>query len=109
MSLLNEIKSKGKSIAGYAATSKSTTIINYCRITTDHLECIYDTTPIKQGKFSPGAHIPIVDYEKFRDNYPDYAVLFAYNHEKEIMAKEQDFMARGGKWISYVPELRVIG
>ena len=109
MDLLNDIKSRGKSIAGYAATSKSTTIINYCGITTDHLDCIYDTTPIKQSKFSPGAHIPIVDYEKFRDNYPDYAVLFAYNHEKEIMAKEQGFMARGGKWITYVPELRVIG
>tara|TARA_B100000315_G_scaffold259139_1_gene313803 strand:+ start:1010 stop:2236 length:1227 start_codon:yes stop_codon:yes gene_type:complete len=109
MGLLNDIKSRGKSIAGYAATSKSTTIINYCGITTEHLDCIYDTTLIKQGKFSPGAHIPIVGHEKFQDNYPDYALLFAYNHEKEIMAKEQDFMDQGGKWISYVPEVRVVG
>ena len=27
-----------------------------------------------------------------KDNYPDYALLFAYNHEKEIMVKEQEFM-----------------
>lgn len=108
MDVLNEIRSEGKSIAGYAATSKSTTIINYCGITTDHLDCIYDTTPIKQGKFSPGAHIPIVDHEKFRGNYPDYALLFGYNHEKEIMAKEQEFMNQGGKWIIYVPELKVM-
>jgi len=58
MVLLNDIKSEGKTIAGYAATSKSTTIINFCGITKDHLDCIYDTTPIKQGKFSPGVHIP---------------------------------------------------
>ena len=106
--LLNDIKSQGMSITGYAATSKSTTIINYCDISTDHLDCIYDTTPIKQGKFSPGAHIPIIQYEKFKSNYPDYALLFGYNHEKEIMAKEQEFMNRGGKWITYVPEIKVI-
>ncbi|MBT6228112.1 MAG: methyltransferase domain-containing protein [Candidatus Scalindua sp.] len=108
MSLLDDIKSQGKSIAGYAATSKSTTIINYCSITTDHLDCIYDTTPIKQGKFSPGAHIPVVAYEEFKNNYPDYALLFGYNHEKEIMAKEQEFMDQGGRWITYVPEVKVI-
>jgi len=108
MDLLKEVKSQGKSIAGYAATSKSTTIINYCGITTDHLDCIYDTTPIKQGKFSPGAHIPIKPHSDFKDNYPDYALLFGYNHEKEIMAKEQEFMKQGGKWITYVPEVKII-
>jgi methylation protein EvaC len=108
LTLLNEIKAQGKSIAGYAATSKSTTIINYCNITTDHLDCIYDTTPIKQGKFSPGAHIPIKSHGEFKYDYPDYALLFGYNHEKEIMDKEQEFMDQGGKWITYVPEVKII-
>ena len=106
--LLNNIKSQGNTIAGYAATSKSTTIINYCGITTDHLDCIYDTTPIKQEKFSPGGHIPIRPYEKFKDNYPDHALLFGYNHKREIMAKEQEFLKQGGKWITYVPKVKVI-
>jgi len=108
MNQIDEIKSKGKTIAGYAATSKSTTIINYCGINNSHLDCIYDTTPIKQGKYSPGAHIPIVDHSHFKENYPDYALLFAYNHEKEIMEKELDFMKNGGRWITYVPEIKVI-
>ena len=108
MALLKNIKSQGKTIAGYAATSKSTTIVNYCGITADHLDCIYDTTPIKQGKFSPGAHIPIKPHSEFKENYPDYALLFGYNHEKEIMAKEQEFVEQGGKWIIYVPEVKII-
>lgn len=108
MTLLNDIKKQGKRIVGYAATSKSTTIINYCGITTDHIEFISDTTPVKQGKFSPGAHIPVRPYEDFVVNYPDYALLFAYNHAKEIMAKEQKFIESGGRWITYVPEVRVI-
>jgi len=108
MTLLDDIKKQGKRIVGYAATSKSTTIINYCEITTDHIEFISDTTPIKQGKFSPGAHIPVRPHEDFAANYPDYALLFAYNHAREIMAKEQKFMQSGGKWVVYVPEVKIL-
>ena len=109
VSTLEKIKLSGKTIAGYAATSKSTTIINFCGITNDHIECIYDTTPIKQGKYSPGAHIPIKPHSEFSRNYPDYALLFGYNHSKEIFAKEKEFIAQGGKWITYVPEIKIIG
>lgn len=107
-SLLKEIKKEGKRVVGYAATSKSTTILNYCGIGPDLIEFISDTTPIKQGKFSPGAHIPVRPYEEFSKNYPDYALLFAYNHAREIMAKEQKFMKQGGKWITYVPEVKIL-
>jgi methylation protein EvaC len=108
MELLRDLRKRGKRIVGYGATSKSTTVINYCRITPELVEYISDTTPIKQGKFTPGAHIPVRPYEEFRKNYPDYALLFAWNHADEIMAKEGDFQTRGGRWIVYVPEVRVI-
>jgi len=108
MNILNDIKSKGKAIVGYAATSKSTTIINYCGITNDHIDYICDTTPIKQNKFSPGAHIPIKPYDDFKNNYPEFALLFGYNHYSEIMEKENKFMEQGGKWITYVPEVKIL-
>ena len=108
MNLLNDVRNRGKSIVGYAATSKSTTIMNYCGITTGHLEYISDTTPIKQGKYSPGVHIPVKSHEDFLNNYPDYTLLFAYNHSKEIMAKEQEYMRQGGRWITYVPEVKIL-
>jgi methylation protein EvaC len=108
IALLNKIRKEGNRIVGYAATSKSTTIINYCGITTAHLDFISDTTPIKQGRFSPGAHIPIKPYEEFSANYPKYSLLFAYNHAKEIMAKEQNYVQSGGKWIVYVPKVQVL-
>ena len=108
MSLLRELKAQGKRVVGYGATSKSTTIINYCGITPDLVEFICDTTPIKQGKFSPGAHIPIRPYEEFVRDYPDYALLFAWNHAAEIMEKEGAYRAAGGKWIVYVPQVTVL-
>jgi methylation protein EvaC len=107
VNLLRELKASGKRVAGYGATSKSTTILNYCGIGSDLIDYISDTTPIKQGKFTPGMHIPVLPYETFKNTPPDYAFLFAWNHAEEIMAKEKDFMAAGGKWIVHVPEVKV--
>jgi len=107
-SLLNTLRKDGKRIVGYGATSKSTTVTNYCDITSDLVEFISDTTPIKQGKFNPGTHIPVKNYPEFCNNYPDYALLFAWNHGEEIMAKEHDFIKSGGKWIVYVPTVHIL-
>tara|TARA_S200000501_G_C20847310_1_gene754155 strand:- start:1337 stop:2536 length:1200 start_codon:yes stop_codon:yes gene_type:complete len=100
--LLLNFKAEGKKIAGYAATSKSTTILNYCNINNKIIDYICDTTEEKIGKYSPGMHIPIVPVNHFRDNYPDIAYLFAWNHKKEIFEKEKEFKSKNGKWISHI-------
>jgi methylation protein EvaC len=106
--LLRDLERQGRRVVGYGATSKSTTVTNYCGITPELVEFISDTTPIKQGKFSPGAHIPVKPYAEFVSRYPDYALLFAWNHGEEIMGKEAAFAASGGKWITYVPKVAVV-
>ena len=71
--LRNKIKmilKSGKNIAGYAATSKSTTILNYCGIDHKHIDFICDTTKNKIGKYTPRTHIPIVDIKHFHNNIP---------------------------------------
>ena len=65
MQTLERLREQGKRVVGYGATSKSTTVINYCGITPRHVEFISDTTPIKQGRLSPGAHIPVRPYGEF--------------------------------------------
>jgi methylation protein EvaC len=107
MSLLRSLKARGKTIAAYAATSKSTTVANFCGITPDLVEFISDTTPLKQGKFSPGTHIPVKPPSEFETRQPDFALLFAWNHAEEIKAKETVFADRGGRWIVYVPEVAI--
>ena len=106
--ILKKEKALGKKIAAYGATSKSTTILNYCNIGPEVIEYISDTTPIKQNKVSPGMHIPVKPYEEFQKNPPDIAVLFAWNHSEEIFAKENVFVDNGGKWIIHVPKVRII-
>jgi methylation protein EvaC len=108
MQTLERLRSQQKRVVGYGATSKSTTVINYCGITPAHVEFISDTTPIKQGRLSPGAHIPVKPYGEFAKRYPDYALLFAWNHAPEIREKEAGFVAAGGRWIVYVPEVAIV-
>jgi methylation protein EvaC len=105
---LRDLKMNGKRVVAYGATSKSTTVTNFCGITPELVEFISDTTPIKQGKFSPGTHIPVRPYEDFKKRYPDCALLFAWNHGEEIMAKEKSFRDSGGQFLVYVPEVKFI-
>ncbi|MEU4763317.1 class I SAM-dependent methyltransferase [Actinosynnema sp. NPDC023794] len=106
--LLTDLRAQGKTVVGYGATSKSATVTNYCGIGPDLVPYISDTTPVKQGRVTPGSHIPIVAPERFSRSYPDYALLFAWNHADEIMAKERAFRESGGKWILYVPRVHVV-
>lgn len=109
LGLLNQLKAQGKRVAGYGATSKSTTVTNFCGIGPDLVEFISDTTPGKQGKLSPGVHIPVVPYSHFVENRPDVALLFAWNHATEILAKEESFRAAGGQFVTYVPDVKILG
>lgn len=104
-SLLGELKRANRRVTGYGATAKSTTVTNFCGLGPDDIEYICDTTPGKQGTFSPGMHIPVVAPDGFHARYPDHAVLFAWNHCAEIVAKEQGFRAAGGSFIEYVPSV----
>ena len=98
---INQIIKKGKSIAGYAATSKSTTILNYCGIDHNHIDFICDTTQNKIGKYTPRTHIPIYNVDFFRNNIPDYTFLFAWNHKKEIFNKEKNIVKKT-KWFAHI-------
>ncbi|GHC96533.1 SAM-dependent methyltransferase [Nocardiopsis terrae] len=107
--LLTRLRDEGSRVMAYGATAKSATVLNHCGIGPDLVECVVDTTPAKQGRLTPGSHIPVVPADRFGAPYPDHVLLLAWNHAEEIMAKEEGFRAAGGQWITYVPEVRVTG
>jgi methylation protein EvaC len=100
--LINKFKTEDKKVVGYAATSKSTTILNYCNIDNKAIDYICDTTKEKIGKYSPGMHIPIVSIEHFRKDNPDAVYLFAWNHKDEIFKKENLNSSKKINWFSHV-------
>ncbi|MDP9863651.1 MULTISPECIES: methyltransferase domain-containing protein [Streptosporangium] len=107
LALLRRLKAEGKRVVAYGATAKSATVTNFCGIGPELVSWVCDTTPTKQGRLTPGAHIPVRPAEAFSASAADYALLFAWNHADEIMAKEQEFRRAGGRWILYVPRVHV--
>nr|5T6B_A Chain A, Sugar 3-C-methyl transferase [Actinomadura kijaniata]5T6B_B Chain B, Sugar 3-C-methyl transferase [Actinomadura kijaniata]5T6B_C Chain C, Sugar 3-C-methyl transferase [Actinomadura kijaniata]5T6B_D Chain D, Sugar 3-C-methyl transferase [Actinomadura kijaniata] len=107
VALLTRLRAEGHRVVGYGATAKSATVTNFCGIGPDLVSFVCDTTPGKQHRLTPGKHLPVRPAEAFADPYPDYALLFAWNHAEEIMAKEQEFHQAGGRWILYVPEVHI--
>ncbi len=105
--LIRDIKNQGKKIVGYAAASKGTIVQNYCNLDNKLIDYISDSTPFKQGLYTPGKHIPIVSPDYFHKDNADYAVLFAWNHAKEIIEKEQEFL-KNGRFIVHLPEPRIL-
>ena len=106
--LLKQCKKENKKVISYGATSKSTTIFNYCGIGPDLIQYITDTTPEKQHKLSPGVHIPIIPPEEGFNDSVDYAYLGAWNFIKEISEKELEYLKKGGKFITHVPIVKFV-
>ena len=102
--ILETLKKEKKSIFGYGAPAKGNVLLNYCDIDNTIIDFIIDTTPIKQGKFTPGTHIPVVSPENMvKKGIDDVALLLAWNYEHEILEKEKEFRSRGGKFLIPIP------
>ncbi|MBC8427166.1 MAG: class I SAM-dependent methyltransferase [Deltaproteobacteria bacterium] len=102
---LLRIKAEGKKIAAYGATSKSTTLLIYSKVGPDLIDYVSDTTPTKIGKYTPGTHIPVKSHGHFIRDSPPYTVLLAWNHKREIFEKEKKYREKGGKFITFFPEV----
>jgi methylation protein EvaC len=100
-------KKQGRKLCSYGATSKSTTVFNYCDIGILDLDYILDTTPAKQGLMSPGMHIPVIPYGGGIPDEISVAFLGAWNFKEEIYRKEMDWMMSGGMFISHVDPVNV--
>lgn len=105
---LTRLKKEGHKIAAYGATSKSTTLFNYSGIGPELIDYITDNTPTKIDHFTPGVHIPVYDRDHFLKDNPPYTLLLAWNHQKEIFEKEKEYREKGGKFITYFPEVKIV-
>lgn len=102
------LRLKGKRIVGYGASAKGNVMLNYCRIGPETLDYIVDSISYKQGKFTPGMHIPIYPELKLLEDQPDYTLLLAWNFADEIIKKQAEYRKRGGKFILAIPKLTIV-
>jgi hypothetical protein len=108
LDMLDRLSAAGSKLAGYGATAKGNTLLNYCGIGRDRLGFIADTTPAKQGLYTPGMHIPVVPEEVLLRERPDRTLLLAWNYAEAILERRADYIATGGRFIHPIPTARSI-
>jgi hypothetical protein len=105
--LVNGLKSDGKSIAGYGAPTKATTLLTHFELGSV-LDFLVDDNPLKQGLFSPGHHVPVLASQAMYERQPDFVLILAWNFADSIMAQHQRYREQGGRFILPMPEPRIV-
>lgn len=102
------VKRAGCRIVGYGAPGKGNTLLNYCGIRTDFLDFTVDRNPHKQGRYTPGARIPILDPEAIREARPDYVLILPWNQRHEITGNLEYMREWGGHCVAPIPAVEVL-
>ena len=108
LELLQRLKQQGKRIAAYGASAKGSTLMNAFGIDRRLLDFVVDRSSLKQGRFTPGNHLPILSPQTLLERRPDYVLLLTWNFAAEILAQQEEFRRCGGKFILPVPEVAVL-
>ena len=108
LDFLVKARRAGKTVVGYGAPGKGNTLLNYCGIREDFLDYTVDRNPYKQGKYTPGTHIPILAPEQIQKTKPDYLFLLPWNLADEIVSQCSYIRSWGGKFVVPIPRIKVI-
>jgi len=106
--LVNNLKSEGKTIAAYGAPAKATTLMYHFGIGQEIIDFIVDDSPLKQGLYSPGKHIPVLAPEAIYQKKPNYLIILAWNFADAIMKKHAKYGSEVGHFIIPLPNLMVV-
>lgn len=106
--LLRALKDDGKRILGYGASTKGNVVLQFCGIGPDLVDAIAEVNPDKFGCVTPGTHIPIVSEAEARAMKPDYFLVLPWHFKDGILAREQEYIAGGGKMIFPFPEIEIV-
>jgi hypothetical protein len=104
---LIDLKKQGHRLAGYGASAKGSTLLNYSGIGGELLDYIVDRSSVKQGLYTPGSHLQICHPDKLLETRPAYVLMLVWNFLDEILAQQAAYRAIGGKFIIPIPEVRV--
>jgi SAM-dependent methyltransferase len=104
LSLLHDLKARGKRVVAYGASAKGMTLLNCLGIGSDVLDFVVDRSPFKRGLVTPGSNLPILDPSSLVEAMPDYALLLAWNLADEVLNQQGEYRRRGGRFIIPIPK-----
>lgn len=106
--LIYSLKKEGKTIAGFGAPTKATTLMAHFGLDETMLDFIVDDNPLKQGLFTPITHIPVLSSQALYDQKPDYLLILAWNFSEPIMKMHEKYSNEIGKFILPMPEPEIV-
>ena len=109
LQFLVSAKNEGKTVVGYGAPAKGNTLLNYCGVRTDLVDYVVDRSPLKQGRFLPGTHIPIHDPARVAETRPDYLLILPWNLQQEVMEQMAHVRDFGCRFVVPIPETAIVG
>jgi SAM-dependent methyltransferase len=106
--LLAKLKQEGKRVAAYGASAKGSTLLNFLGLGARDLDFVVDRSTYKQGRFTPGTHLPILPTEELSRRQPDYTLLLTWNFADEILTQQKTYRDAGGKFIIPIPKIKIV-
>lgn len=108
LSFLLYRKSIRETVVAYGASCKCNTLLNFCGIRPDLIKFVVDKSPLKQGKYLPGSHLPILTEDDLKRERPEFVIITAWNLKDEIMEQLSYIREWGGKFVMTTPYLEVL-
>lgn len=99
----------GRQVYVYGASTKGNTLLQYCGLNTRLIAAAAERNPLKWGLRTVGTNIPIISEVEARSLRPDYFLALPWHFMSEFLERERTFLERGGKFITPLPEFRVVG
>ncbi len=106
--LINALVADGKKIFGYGASTKGNILLQFCGFTIKQIPYIAEVNEEKFGCFTPGTNIPIISESEAKAMNPDYFLVLPWHFKDDILSREKDYLANGGKFIFPLPEIEII-
>lgn len=106
--LIKKLKSEGKKIFGYGASTKGNVMLQYCNISTKDMPYIADVNEYKFNRYTPGTIIPIISEYAAKKLKPDYFLVLPWHFKNDIIKREKKFLNSGGKLIFPLPKIEII-
>jgi SAM-dependent methyltransferase len=108
VTLLQRLRMEGKRVVGYGCPAKGNTLLNFMDIGPDLVSYLVDKSPLKEGMFSPGMHLPIFPVERLLRDRPDYALMLSWNYTDEVVRQQNAYVEAGGRFIVPIPVPRIV-
>ena len=106
--LIKQLRRQGNAVAAYGASAKGSTLLNFFGLNAESLDFVADRSTYKQGRLTPGTHIPIVAPDQLLQRMPAYTLLLTWNFADEIMEQQKEYRRKGGKFIVPIPKVTVV-